>query len=72
MESPLLSGNFTPQGHVTQSLKNFSLMLEQARRVKQRLPLGEVYKELMDGCVSAGEGGLDNSAVIKEIRRRTS
>jgi hypothetical protein len=35
------------------------------------LPLGEVYKGLMDGCVAAGEGGLDNSAVIREIRRRT-
>jgi 3-hydroxyisobutyrate dehydrogenase-like beta-hydroxyacid dehydrogenase len=46
-------------------------MLEQARRVKQRLPLGEVYKGLMDGGIAAGEGELDNSAVIKEIRRRT-
>ena len=67
----MLSGDFTPQGYITQSLKDFSLMLEQAHRLKQRLPLGEVYKELMDGCVAAGEGELDNSAVINEIRRRT-
>jgi 3-hydroxyisobutyrate dehydrogenase-like beta-hydroxyacid dehydrogenase len=67
----MLSGDFSPQGYVAQSLKDFSLMLEQARRVKQRLPLGEVYKGLMDGCIAAGEGQLDNSAVIKEIRRRT-
>lgn len=70
--SKMLSGDFTPQGYVAQSLKDFSLMLEQARRVKQRLPLGEVYKGLMDGCVAAGEGELDNSAVIQEIRRRIS
>lgn len=69
--SKMLTGDFTPQGYVTQSLKDFSLMLDQARRVKQRLPLGEIYKGLMDGCVAAGEGELDNSAVIKEIRRRT-
>lgn len=66
----MIAGDFSPQGYVAQSLKDFSLMLEQARRLKQRLPLGAVYKELMDGCVSAGEGELDNSAVIREIRRR--
>ena len=67
----MVTGDFAPHGFVTQSLKDFSLMLEQARRLKQRLPLGETYKELMDGCVAAGEGELDNSAVILEIRRRT-
>lgn len=66
----MLAGDFSPQGYVHQSLKDFSLMLAQARGLKQRLPLGEVYKELMDGCVSAGEGEFDNSAVINEIRRR--
>lgn len=68
----MLAGDFAPQGYVTQSLKDFSLMLEQAQRVKQRLPLGEVYKALMDGCVAAGEGELDNSAIICEIRRRVT
>jgi putative dehydrogenase len=66
----MVSGDFSPQGYVTQSLKDFSLMLEQARRLRQRLPLGELYASLMEGCVAAGEGGLDNSAVIREIRRR--
>jgi 3-hydroxyisobutyrate dehydrogenase-like beta-hydroxyacid dehydrogenase len=66
----MLAGDFSPQGYVHQSLKDFSLMLELARRLRQRLPLGETYKALMDGCVGAGEGDLDNSAVIKEIRRR--
>ncbi|MBI3045351.1 MAG: NAD(P)-dependent oxidoreductase [Betaproteobacteria bacterium] len=68
----MLACDFSPQGYVTQSLKDFSLMLEQARRLKQRLPLGETYRSLMEGCVAAGEGGLDNSAVIREIRRRTA
>ena len=66
----MLSGDFSPQGYIGQSLKDFSLMLEQSRRLKQRLPLGETYKALMDGCVAAGESELDNSAVIREIRRR--
>jgi len=66
----MLAGDFSPQGYVSQSRKDFTLMLEQARRLKQRLPLGETYKDLMDGCIAAGEGELDNSAVIREIRRR--
>lgn len=66
----MLTGDFSPQGYVTQSLKDFSLMLEQARRLKQQLPLGETYAGLMKGCVAVGEGELDNSAVIREIRRR--
>jgi 3-hydroxyisobutyrate dehydrogenase len=68
----MLSGDFSPQGYVHQSLKDFALMLDQARRLKQRLPLGETYKALMEGCVGAGEGELDNSAVIREIRRRVT
>ena len=44
----------------------------QARRLGQRLPLAETYTALMQGCVAAGEGGLDNSVVINEIRRRAT
>jgi len=68
----MLSGEFSPQGYVTQSLKDFGLMLDQARRIRQRLPLGEVYAGLMEGCVAHGEGALDNAAVIREIRRRVT
>jgi len=67
----MVKGDFTPHGFVTQSLKDVSLMLEQARRLRQRLPLAETYSGLMQGCVAAGEGALDNSVVINEIRRRT-
>jgi len=66
----MVRSEFSPQGFVAQSLKDFSLMAEQARRLHQRLPLAETYTSLMRGCVDAGEGELDNAAVIKEIRRR--
>ena len=67
----MVTRDFAPHGFVTQSLKDFSLMADQARRLGQRLPLAETYTGLMKGCVAAGEGGLDNSVVIREIRRRT-
>lgn len=68
----MVSGDFAPHGFVSQSLKDFSLMLEQARRHKQQLPLAETYRALMEGCVAAGEDKLDNAAVIREIRRRSA
>jgi len=67
----MVAGDFAPHGFVSQSLKDFSLMAEQAQRIGQRLPLAETYTALMQGCVAHGEGALDNSAVIREIRRRT-
>jgi 3-hydroxyisobutyrate dehydrogenase len=63
---------FTAEGRVTQHLKDVHLMLEQAERAKQQLPLLEVHADVLEACVRAGEGDLDNSAVIKEIRRRTA
>jgi 3-hydroxyisobutyrate dehydrogenase-like beta-hydroxyacid dehydrogenase len=64
-------GEFTPEGRVAQHLKDVHLMLEQAERAKQRLPLLEIHADVLEACVRQGEGDLDNSAVIKEIRRRT-
>jgi 3-hydroxyisobutyrate dehydrogenase len=64
-------GDFTAEGRVTQHLKDVHLMLEQAARVKQQLPLLEIHADVLEACVRQGEGDFDNSAVIKEIRRRT-
>lgn len=68
----MVEGDFTPHGKITQTQKDFKLMLEQAARLGQQLPLAQAYADLMTGCVAAGEGDLDNSIVIQEIRRRTS
>jgi 3-hydroxyisobutyrate dehydrogenase-like beta-hydroxyacid dehydrogenase len=69
----MVERDFTPpHGKITQTQKDFKLMLEQAARLKQELPLAETYASLMKGCVAAGEGELDNSIVIEEIRRRAS
>ena len=66
----MVSGDFTPHGFITQTRKDFLLMLEQAKSRGQGLPLAETYVSLVNGCVAAGEGDYDNSAVIEEIRRR--
>jgi 3-hydroxyisobutyrate dehydrogenase-like beta-hydroxyacid dehydrogenase len=62
--------DFAPEGRVTQHLKDVHLMLEQAARVQQELPLLAIHAEVLEACVRYGEGDLDNSVVVEEIRRR--
>jgi 3-hydroxyisobutyrate dehydrogenase-like beta-hydroxyacid dehydrogenase len=64
--------DFTPHAKVSQSRKDFMLMHEAARRSGQELPLASVYLELIESCLAHGEGDLDNSAIIQEVRRRRS
>jgi len=66
----MIVGDFTPHGKIAQTLKDFSLMLEQAQRLQQQLPLATTYTDIVEGCMIAGEAELDNAAVISEIRRR--
>lgn len=68
----MVEADFAPEGRVRQSLKDFRLMLEQAARVGQSLPVAEVNVDVLASCLRHDEGELDNSAVVAEIRRRTS
>ena len=58
-----------PQSRVDQSLKDFNLMLEQARAAGQELPFGTVYARMMEDCVAHGEGEWDNAAIAEAIAR---
>lgn len=66
----MVRGDFSPEGRVKQTLKDAHLMLDQAAAVGQKLSMLEVHADVLDACVRAGEADLDNSAVIKEVRRR--
>ncbi len=66
----MVAGDFTPHGRIRQSLKDITLILATAEAHGQQLPLAEVYKTLMQNGVDAGEGDIDNSGVIKAIRRQ--
>jgi 3-hydroxyisobutyrate dehydrogenase-like beta-hydroxyacid dehydrogenase len=68
----MVESDFTPHAWLKQSLKDFQLMKMAAERVGQELPLARVYTELIESCIAHGEGELDNSAVIQELRRRRS
>jgi 3-hydroxyisobutyrate dehydrogenase-like beta-hydroxyacid dehydrogenase len=59
-----------PQSRIDQSLKDFSLMLEQAQAKGQELPFATVYARMLDDCVQHGEGEWDNAAIAEAIARR--
>lgn len=67
----MLSGDFSAEGRMVQTHKDFRLIIGAAQAEGQALTLGEVYLDLVGGCLEHGEGELDNSAVIREIARRT-
>ncbi len=62
--------DFAPEGRARQTLKDVHLMLDQARRAGQDLPLLAVHCAVLEACLRHGEGELDNSVVIEEVRRR--
>jgi 3-hydroxyisobutyrate dehydrogenase-like beta-hydroxyacid dehydrogenase len=68
----MIDGDFAPEGYARQHLKDVHLMLDQARKAGQTLPLLEVHADVLEACMRHGEGDCDNSVVIAEIRRRVS
>src|ERR1700722_15971131 len=68
----MISGDFSPQGYVKQHLKDVHLMLDQAQKIGQKLPLLEVHADALEACVRHGEGETDNCIIIEEIRRRVT
>lgn len=59
-----------PQSRIDQSLKDFRLMIEQARNRGQELPFADVYARMLEDCVARGEGEWDNAAIAEAIARR--
>jgi 3-hydroxyisobutyrate dehydrogenase-like beta-hydroxyacid dehydrogenase len=68
----MVRGDFSPEGRVKQTLKDAHMMLNQGEALGQPLKSLEVHADVLEACVKAGEADLDNSAIIKEVRRRGS
>jgi 3-hydroxyisobutyrate dehydrogenase-like beta-hydroxyacid dehydrogenase len=68
----MLKGDFTPQARVRQHHKDVALILKYAERASQELPLSKVHLDVLEKSIAAGDADLDNSAIIEEIRRRST
>jgi 3-hydroxyisobutyrate dehydrogenase-like beta-hydroxyacid dehydrogenase len=67
----MVERDYAPLSKVSQTLKDFTIMREYAREAGQALPFANVYIEMMENLVKAGEGDIDNAALIEAIRRST-
>jgi 3-hydroxyisobutyrate dehydrogenase-like beta-hydroxyacid dehydrogenase len=65
----MVAGDFAPEGRVVQSAKDFGLILGTAEGAGVRLPFAETYRAAMEWLIAAGDGELDNSAIISAVER---
>ncbi|QXT38195.1 NAD(P)-dependent oxidoreductase [Gymnodinialimonas ceratoperidinii] len=65
----LVHRDFTPLGRIAQSAKDFELIRDQAKAAGQGLPFTGTYLDMMRDALAAGEGDLDNAAVLLPISR---
>ena len=65
----MVRGDFAPQSRVRQHLKDVQPLLAAAKTQGQQLPLSEAHAALLQAAVESGEGGLDNAAIIRQLRR---
>jgi len=63
----MVSRDFAPLGRIAQSAKDFSLIRGLADAKGQHLPFATTYQEMMALALTAGNGDLDNSAILLSI-----
>jgi 3-hydroxyisobutyrate dehydrogenase-like beta-hydroxyacid dehydrogenase len=66
----MLSDDFTVESRIRQHHKDVSLILKYAEKYGQELPLSRVHFDALEKAIEAGDGDLDNAAIIREIKRR--
>lgn len=59
-----------PQSRIRQHLKDLQLMLAQARQAGLAMPLSAAHAALLQAAVDAGDGDLDNAAIVRQLRRQ--
>jgi 3-hydroxyisobutyrate dehydrogenase-like beta-hydroxyacid dehydrogenase len=61
----MVSGDFAPDSRIRQHAKDVKRIRQYARFA---LPLTEAHEKLLDAAIAAGEGDLDNAAIIRRWR----
>jgi 3-hydroxyisobutyrate dehydrogenase-like beta-hydroxyacid dehydrogenase len=68
----MLTRDFRPQSHISQTLKDAELILEQATRQGLQLPITATQADLLRAAIALEGPDSDSSTVIEAIRRRPS
>lgn len=58
-----------PQSRIRQHLKDLDLMLAEGARTGLPMPLSQAHAALLRAAVDAGDGELDNAAIVRQLRR---
>jgi len=61
----MVSGDYAPESRIRQHLKDVQHIRKYAR---MPLPLTDAHQKLLDEAVAAGDGELDNAAIIRRWR----
>jgi 3-hydroxyisobutyrate dehydrogenase-like beta-hydroxyacid dehydrogenase len=71
IKGPLMvAQDFAPSSRIRQHLKDLDLMLASAHASGLDLPFTTVHAQLLREAVAAGDGDLDNAAVVRRLRAR--
>ncbi len=65
----MITGDFDPQARLSQHLKDVRLILKAPRENGMTLPLSETHRQLLEKAETMGLGALDNSAIIKVLKK---
>ena len=68
----MVQGDFAPAARLAQHRKDVGLILAAAHRAGLELPVSALHAQLLDAAIDAGDGALDNSAIIRQVRRTGS
>jgi 3-hydroxyisobutyrate dehydrogenase-like beta-hydroxyacid dehydrogenase len=66
----MLTRDFRPQSHISQTLKDAELILEEAGRLGLLLPMTTTQAELLRAAIALAGPDSDSAAVIEAIRQR--
>jgi 3-hydroxyisobutyrate dehydrogenase-like beta-hydroxyacid dehydrogenase len=66
----MINGNFVPGGPAKYQVKDTTTALALSRSIGLELPLLGLVDRLYGDMVAHGDGDLDHSGIIREIRRR--
>jgi putative dehydrogenase len=64
----MLARDFSAQSHIAQTLKDAELILEEALRTKQHLPMTQVQAGLLRAAITLAGADADSAAIIEAIR----
>ena len=65
----ILRQNFEPGGAATTQLKDTHTAVNYAKELNLKLPVAELVNQLFSDMVHNGDGALDHSGLIREIKR---